>query len=166
MHASYLSGWPAIKCCLNCTSDASLSHMPQLSPSYRSPHSLSFCIRHPAQVCRSCPRCRTFDIHAARWTDLSVTRFSLVWLTVMTLFPLTLLLLKFNRGRLTRSKHISVLIVFFTLAVAATMVGGNIAIDPTTIGYVDRIVYHVTTLHRFFSDTRLPTLWLLHLSST
>ena len=52
----------------------------------------------------------------------------------MTLFPLSVLLLKFNRGRLPRDPHVSILLVFFALAVAAVVIGGNIAYDPITIG--------------------------------
>ena len=52
----------------------------------------------------------------------------------MTTFPFALLLLKFNRGRLPRTPHISILLVFLTLAVAFTIVGGNIAIDPIIVG--------------------------------
>ncbi|KAL0945974.1 hypothetical protein HGRIS_012252 [Hohenbuehelia grisea] len=61
--------------------------------------------------------------------------FSLTYLTTMTLFPLSLLLLKFNRGRLPRESFTSFGVVIVTLAVCATIFAGNIAVDPSTIGY-------------------------------
>ncbi|KAK0236350.1 AAAP amino acid permease [Armillaria nabsnona] len=61
--------------------------------------------------------------------------FSLVWLSVMALFPISLLLLKFNRGRLPRTPKTPVSIVILTLAVVPTVFAGNIAIDPITFGY-------------------------------
>jgi hypothetical protein len=63
-------------------------------------------------------------------------RFSLVWLTVMMLFPLSVLLLKFNRGRLPRTPETPLSLVFSTFAVAAAAFAGNIAVDPDTVGYV------------------------------
>ena len=65
-------------------------------------------------------------------------RFSLVWLAVMTLFPISALLLKFNRGRLTRAPRTPLLLVLFTLAVGAVIIGGNVAIDPSIVGYVEQ----------------------------
>jgi hypothetical protein len=59
----------------------------------------------------------------------------MVWLVVMALFPLALLLLQFNRGRLPRKPRTSLLMIFLTLAVAVTITGGNVALDPTTVGY-------------------------------
>lgn len=61
-------------------------------------------------------------------------RFSLVWLTVMSLFPIAALLLKFNRGRLSRDINTPLIIVFLTMIVAAVIIGGNIAIDPSIVG--------------------------------
>lgn len=61
--------------------------------------------------------------------------FSLVWLSVMALFPISLLLLKFNRGRLPRTPKTPVSVVILTLAVVPTVFAGNIAIDPITFGY-------------------------------
>ncbi len=73
-------------------------------------------------------------IHVPGFVHRYVARFSLVWLAVMTLFPLSLLLLKFNRGRLPRKPQTSLLVVFLTLAVAAVIIGGNIGIDPSIVG--------------------------------
>ena len=60
--------------------------------------------------------------------------YTLVWLCVMTLFPLSLLLLKFNHGRLPRVWQTSLWVIFCTFIIALIIVCGNIAIDPTTAG--------------------------------
>lgn len=70
----------------------------------------------------------------ARTETLLFDRFSLIWLAVMTLFPIAVLLLKFNRGRLPREPRTSLGVVFITLAVAFVVIGGNIAIDPSIVG--------------------------------
>ncbi|KAK0205192.1 amino acid permease-domain-containing protein [Desarmillaria ectypa] len=80
--------------------------------------------------------------------------FSLVWLSVMALFPICLLLLKFNRGRLPRTPKTPVSIVFLTLAVVPTVFAGNIAIDPITFGYFS--AYFVTMI-MLFSITQKMT---------
>jgi len=59
----------------------------------------------------------------------------LVWLFVMLLFPLSLLLLKFNRGRLPRAPQTSLWVIFCAFGITLTIIGGNIAIDPTTASY-------------------------------
>lgn len=56
----------------------------------------------------------------------------------MTLFPIAVLLLKFNRGRLPREPRTSLAVVFATLAIAFVVIGGNIAIDPSIVGWVLR----------------------------
>lgn len=61
-------------------------------------------------------------------------RFSLVWLTVMSLFPMTLLLLKFNRGRIKRDSHTPLAIIVAALAISAMVFAGNIAVEPATAG--------------------------------
>ncbi|EAU89563.2 amino acid permease [Coprinopsis cinerea okayama7 len=62
--------------------------------------------------------------------------FSLVWLVVMTLFPLSLLLLRFNRGRLGRSSRARLPVLFFSLFIVCPVIlGGNIALNPRTAGY-------------------------------
>ncbi|KAG6902736.1 hypothetical protein C0995_012400 [Termitomyces sp. Mi166 len=62
----------------------------------------------------------------------TVNRFSLVWLTVMSLFPLTLLLLKFNRGRISRDPNTHLLIIFSSIIISIFVFVGNIAVNPTT----------------------------------
>ena len=59
----------------------------------------------------------------------------------MALLPLAALLLKFNRGRLPRRTRAPLLEVLFTLAVVSVMIGGNIAIDPTIVGYVSVFIF-------------------------
>ncbi|SJL10090.1 uncharacterized protein ARMOST_13472 [Armillaria ostoyae] len=73
--------------------------------------------------------------------------FSLVWLSVMALFPISLLLLKFNRGRLPRTPKTPVSVVILTLAVVPTVFAGNIVIDPITFGYFS--VYFIAIVMLF-----------------
>ncbi|KAJ7611398.1 amino acid permease-domain-containing protein [Mycena polygramma] len=61
--------------------------------------------------------------------------FSLVWLTVMALFPLSLLLLRFNRGRVPRAQRAPLSLIVFVLALTPVVFAGNVAIDPGTAGY-------------------------------
>ncbi|KAJ7629073.1 amino acid permease-domain-containing protein [Roridomyces roridus] len=61
--------------------------------------------------------------------------FSLVWLTVMVLFPVTLLQLRFNRGRLPRDTRTPLSVIFLSLVVAAVVFAGNVVIEPSTVGY-------------------------------
>ncbi|KAJ7838865.1 amino acid permease-domain-containing protein [Mycena olivaceomarginata] len=61
--------------------------------------------------------------------------FSLVWLTVMAIFPIALLMLRFNRGRLPRNTRTPLSVIIASLAVTAAVFAGNVAIDPTTVGY-------------------------------
>nr|GAT55555.1 AAAP amino acid permease [Mycena chlorophos] len=67
--------------------------------------------------------------------------FSLAWLTLMGVFPLALLLMRFNRGRLIphcasgprKSTRLST--IFATFLVTIVVFAGNIAIDASTAGY-------------------------------
>ncbi|KAF5384450.1 hypothetical protein D9615_003405 [Tricholomella constricta] len=76
-------------------------------------------------------------LYASAGANLNVISqmFSLVWLTVMSLFPLTLLLLKFNRGRLPRDSRTPLAIVVAAIAVSAVVFAGNVAVNPATAGY-------------------------------
>ena len=60
--------------------------------------------------------------------------FAMTWLSVMTLFPVSLLLLKFNRGRLPRMRCAPLPLVLTTLLLAIVAIAGNVALDPSTIG--------------------------------
>ncbi|KAI4527006.1 hypothetical protein K525DRAFT_264562 [Schizophyllum commune Loenen D] len=71
--------------------------------------------------------------------------FSLVWLTVMTLFPVALIILRFNRGHLQRTSKTSFTVIVACMAVAAAVFAGNIAIEPTTAGYFAAYFIVVTT---------------------
>ncbi|KAJ7057401.1 hypothetical protein C8F01DRAFT_1256653 [Mycena amicta] len=73
--------------------------------------------------------------------------FSLVWLTLMGVFPLALWLMRFNRGRMctrvanrpastsnnNNTTHLST--IFLALVVTAVVFAGNVAIDVSTAGY-------------------------------
>ncbi|TFK19141.1 amino acid permease [Coprinopsis marcescibilis] len=73
--------------------------------------------------------------------------FSLVWLTVMTLFPLSLLLLRFNRGRLHRTSRTRLSVVVLSLLVVCPVVlGGNVAINPATAAYFAAYTFGVLGL--------------------
>ncbi|THH31703.1 hypothetical protein EUX98_g2455 [Antrodiella citrinella] len=78
--------------------------------------------------------------------------FSFVWLIVMTLFPLSVLLLKFNRGRLPRDRRVPISVVFLTFGVVFTAIGGNIAIDPTIVGYA--AAYFLAIVAIFYATMR------------
>ncbi|EIN12814.1 hypothetical protein PUNSTDRAFT_28714, partial [Punctularia strigosozonata HHB-11173 SS5] len=81
-------------------------------------------------------------LYASSGASLQVVSkmFSLVWLTVMALFPFSDLLLKFNRGRLPRDRRASFITVLAALAVVMSVIGGNIAIDPSIAGYFSAYV--------------------------
>ncbi|KAL5497753.1 hypothetical protein ACEPAH_2684 [Sanghuangporus vaninii] len=76
-------------------------------------------------------------LYASASANLTIVSkmFAMTWLSVMTLFPISDLLLKFNRGRISRSRRTSLLVVFAALLVGLIAFAGNIAIDPTTVGY-------------------------------
>lgn len=104
----------------------------------------------------------SFVVYATSGANLGVTSkmFSLVWLAVMTLFPISALLLKFNRGRLTRTPHTPLLLVLFTLAVGAVIIGGNIAIDPSIVGYAAAYVLVIAAVF-FFTMEKVRVLHAL-----
>lgn len=66
---------------------------------------------------------------------IRAVRFALTWLSVMTLFPISLLLLKFNRGRIPRTHTASLPLTLLAALVALVVFAGNVAIDPKTVGY-------------------------------
>ncbi|KAJ6623648.1 amino acid permease-domain-containing protein [Mycena sp. CBHHK59/15] len=76
-------------------------------------------------------------LYASAGASLSIVSkmFTLVWLTVMALFPLALLLLRFNRGRIPRDNSTPLSMIILGLIITAVVFGGNIAIDPSTVGY-------------------------------
>ncbi|KAJ7122407.1 amino acid permease-domain-containing protein [Mycena epipterygia] len=76
-------------------------------------------------------------MYASAGGSLSIVSkmFSLVWLTVMALFPITLLLLRFNRGPLPRNCKTPLSVMVLALMLTALVFAGNITIDPSTAGY-------------------------------
>ncbi|KAI0798140.1 amino acid permease-domain-containing protein [Abortiporus biennis] len=101
-------------------------------------------------------------LYATSGFQLSVisNMFTLVWLMVMTLFPLSALLLKFNRGRLSRSPRTPLSIIFLTFAVAFTVTGGNIALNPAIVGYA--AAYLIVIAGIFYATMKKATItrWL------
>ncbi|KXN88407.1 hypothetical protein AN958_07313 [Leucoagaricus sp. SymC.cos] len=75
--------------------------------------------------------------------------FSLVWLTVMSLFPLSLLLLKYNRNRLRRGRRTTLFTVFCALLITSIAIAGNIVVNPRTFGYF--AAYFIGITFSFFS---------------
>ncbi|KAJ7052838.1 AAAP amino acid permease [Mycena amicta] len=68
--------------------------------------------------------------------------FSLVWLTLMGIFPLALWLMRFNRGRMRPASNSTgnnnttrLSTIFLALVVTAVVFAGNVAIDVSTAGY-------------------------------
>ncbi|KAF8128644.1 amino acid permease-domain-containing protein [Boletus edulis] len=76
-------------------------------------------------------------IYASTGANLIVVSkmFSVAWLSVMTLFPLSLILLRFSRPRLPRPSRCSLSCVVGTCLVAGAVFAGSIAIDPTIAGW-------------------------------
>ncbi|KAJ7439001.1 amino acid permease-domain-containing protein [Mycena latifolia] len=76
-------------------------------------------------------------LYASAGASLAIVSkmFSLVWLTVMSLFPLALLLLRFNRGRIPRDRNAPLSVVALALTLTPVVFAGNVAIDPSTGGY-------------------------------
>ncbi|KJA23900.1 hypothetical protein HYPSUDRAFT_39416 [Hypholoma sublateritium FD-334 SS-4] len=77
--------------------------------------------------------------------------FSLVWLTVMALFPAALLLLRFNRGQLPRARRTQLCVVASALLIAPVVFAGNVAYKPQTAGY---FAAYVAGIISFFSVTQ------------
>ncbi|KIL66086.1 hypothetical protein M378DRAFT_186176 [Amanita muscaria Koide BX008] len=76
--------------------------------------------------------CRAIYASASARLDVVSQMFSLVWFTVMSLFPISLLLLKFNtfnRGRLLRKTETRLRSIFLTLAILPPVISGNITLD-------------------------------------
>lgn len=61
-------------------------------------------------------------------------RFSIVFLVNMTMFPVALLYLKFHRSRLPRNPVISVELLILALIISATVIIGNIVLNPAALG--------------------------------
>jgi hypothetical protein len=72
-----------------------------------------------------------------------------VWLTVMAVFPIALLLLRFNRGRLPRNTKTPLSVIILSLLVTAVVFAGNVAINPATAGSVLLLPSHPTYLPNY-----------------
>jgi hypothetical protein len=60
----------------------------------------------------------------------------------MGLFPLALLLLRFNRGRVPRTRSAPLSLIIFVLVLTPVVFAGNVAIDPSTAGCVAFLLPH------------------------
>jgi len=102
-------------------------------------------------------------LYASTGANLAIVSkmFSFVWLMVMTLYPLAVLLLKFSRGRLPRKPHTSLSMVFGTLAVAFIAIGGNVALDPSIVGYAAAYLLVITAIFYVTIKKVQILLWIL-----
>lgn len=78
--------------------------------------------------------------------DVVSLMFGFVWLTVMSQFPLALLLLKYGRGRLKRTRRAPLFIIFFAMLIMCVSAAGNIATNPKTFGYFAAYFIGITFL--------------------
>lgn len=76
--------------------------------------------------------------------DVVSLMFSLVWLTVMSQFPFALLFLKYNRGRLKRTRRTPLFIIFCATLIMCVAIAGNIVINPKTFGYFSAYFIGIT----------------------
>ncbi|KAF8998541.1 amino acid permease-domain-containing protein [Cyathus striatus] len=92
-------------------------------------------------------------LYASAGASLNVISqmFSLVWLTVMSLFPISLFLLKFNRGRLQRNAKTKLSVIFAAFVVSLAVFAGNVAVNPKTVGYFAAYFIGIVA---FFSATQ------------
>ncbi|KAG1872974.1 amino acid permease-domain-containing protein [Suillus subalutaceus] len=76
-------------------------------------------------------------IYASTGANLIVVSqmFTMVWLAVMALFPISLILLRFSRPRLPRASQCSLIVVAGAISVTVTIAAGNVAIDPIIAGW-------------------------------
>ncbi|KAL4061674.1 amino acid permease-domain-containing protein [Scleroderma citrinum] len=71
-------------------------------------------------------------IYISTGADLTIISemFSVVWLAVMALYPVSLTLLRFSRPRLPRPARCSLAVAIGAIMVTAIVIAGNIAINP------------------------------------
>ncbi|KAH8829237.1 amino acid permease-domain-containing protein [Flagelloscypha sp. PMI_526] len=79
----------------------------------------------------------TMLLYATSRADLNVVSkmFAVVWLSVMSLFPVALIALNYNRDRLERELHTPLFVSFITLGIVVAVFVGNIAYDPSLLEY-------------------------------
>jgi hypothetical protein len=92
----------------------------------------------------SCLNCENLQFYYFYSSSHDLARFSLAWLMVMTLFPVALLLLKFDRGRLPRKPQATLSIILGALVVAVTVFVGTITINLATL---QSALHHLTYGH-------------------
>ncbi|KAG1719182.1 amino acid permease-domain-containing protein, partial [Suillus lakei] len=99
-------------------------------------------------------------IYASTGANLIVVSqmFTMVWLAVMALFPISLILLRFSRPRLPRASQCSLFAVAGALGVSVTVAAGNVAIDPTIAGWF--ALYLIILLVLFYLSQNKVTMLL------
>ncbi|KAI6126789.1 amino acid permease-domain-containing protein [Pisolithus sp. B1] len=77
-------------------------------------------------------------IYASTGANLTIISeiFSVAWLAVMMLFPISLVLLRFSRPRLPRVSRCSFTVIIGATVVSAVVLAGNIGINPVIAGYL------------------------------
>ncbi|KAG1859294.1 amino acid permease-domain-containing protein [Suillus subluteus] len=97
-------------------------------------------------------------IYAGTGANLIVVSqmFTMVWLAVMALFPISLILLRFSRPRLPRASQCSLIVVVGAISVTVTIAAGNVAIDPIIAGWF--ALYLVILLVLFYMSQNKVTI--------
>lgn len=89
--------------------------------------------------------CGAIYASASARLDVVSQMFSLVWFTVMSLFPISLLLLKFNTfnpTRLLKKTETRLRSIFLTLAILPPVIAGNITLDRRAASYFFAFCWH------------------------
>lgn len=97
-------------------------------------------------------------IYASTGANLIVVSqmFTMVWLAVMALFPISLILLRFSRPRLPRASQCSLFVVAGAIGVTVTIAAGNVAIDPIIAGWFS--LYLIILLVLFYVSQNKVTM--------
>ncbi|KAI6015111.1 amino acid permease-domain-containing protein [Pisolithus orientalis] len=76
-------------------------------------------------------------IYASTGANLTIISemFSVTWLAVMMLFPISLILLRFSRPRLPRASQCSLTVIIGAIVVSTVVLAGNIGINPAIAGW-------------------------------
>lgn len=90
--------------------------------------------------------------------------FAMTFLFTISIYPVALLTLRFNRDRLPRERSASLALILFTLALSIGLIGGNIALQPVSIGLFAAFVVVVFAILKL-ADAKASVLqvglWLL-----
>jgi hypothetical protein len=97
-------------------------------------------------------------IYASTGANLIVVSqmFTMVWLAVMALFPISLILLRFSRPRLPRASQCSLFVVAGAIGVTVTIAAGNVTIDPIIAGWFS--LYLIILLVLFYVSQNKVTM--------